>query len=138
MLIAPTALTAYQFILTEPEVRAAIANPSLLLPHFKSALQAGKAKDPQADLRAETPAPADAKPNLRTATIRIPSNDWIAFCAELARLYPAYQDSDNQPDMFHIALTARRCGFNDVTEDNFQQVISTLIAHAQETHPAPA
>lgn len=143
MLIAPTTFTAYQFILTEPELQAALADPSVLLPHFKAALdtkdgEAAQRPASRVDPGPDESDPAGQKPNLRTATIRIHTNDWVAFCAELARLYPHYQTNEGEPDKFHIALTARRCGFSEITEDNFQQVVATLIAHAQESHPAPA
>jgi hypothetical protein len=140
MMIAPTSLTAYQFIFTEPELRAAIANPASLLPHFKAALNVNRPAptvDPAATEPKADSTPASEKPNLRTATIRIPLDEWLAFCAEFARLYPHFQNGEGQPDKFHISLTALRCGFPEITPENFSQVVSALITHAQEQHPAP-
>lgn len=139
MLITPTTLTAYQLILTEPELRAAIANPAMMLPHYRAALTA-KPDRPGADLSRQLANGATdtaAKPGLRTVAIRIHSNEWIAFCTEFAKLYPDYLKNDGQPDMYHIGLGVLHCGYTEVTKDNFGQVVEALISRAQESHPAP-
>ncbi len=139
MLIAPTTLTAYQLILTEPELRAAIANPAMMLPHFRAALTAKPDRPntvPTGPL-ADSTTDAAAKPNLRTVAIRIHSNEWIAFCTEFAKLYPDYQKNDGQPNMYHIGLAVLHCGYPEVTKENFGRVVEALITRAQENHPAP-
>lgn len=47
MQIKPVTLRAFEFTLTEPELRDAIANPQVILPRFKAALN-GAFDDPSA------------------------------------------------------------------------------------------
>ena len=106
----------------------------------------------QATRPAATPAPApslapsapssQAKPaasNGRSASIRTPA--WTTAATALnKKLVEAgivyYQGKDGKPNLYHMAGSAAKCGYSEVTETNLVSVISDLEQHAREQSEA--
>lgn len=68
--------------------------------------------------------------------VRRATRDWARACKELSTRFPKYQttvrggEPSGQPNYFHILGAAAKCGFAEVTDDNYQIVIEAIAARA--------
>jgi len=80
-----------------------------------------------------TPAASD---NRKLA--RIISGAWFERAKKLAARVSYYQ-KDGQPDLYHLAGSALKCGYPEITDDNLADVLRALEQHAiEQTVEVPA
>jgi len=116
--------------------------------------QAGQAMTQPAAVPAPAPAPApapspapstpssQAKPaagNGRSALIKTPA--WTTAATALnKKLVEAgidyYQGKDGKPNLYHMAGSAAKCGYSEITEANLLSVLRDLEQHAREQSEA--
>lgn len=85
-------------------------------------------------------------PLLQRATNRILTDQaakgWRAGCTELALRYPRYLTVlrggklSNEPNLFHLLGAALKCGYPEVTDDNWREVLAAINQRAKPLHEA--
>jgi hypothetical protein len=69
--------------------------------------------------------------------VRAETPEWKAGCAEIAQRFPKYAQADGTPNQFHILSAAKKCGFDEVNDGNYEDAIDKIIESAgAEAQPA--
>jgi len=99
---------------------------------------------PDEEAQAHAPIDADvaqakAKPQTTPATgdkghkyAHVKSIAWFERAKALAARAPYYQDKNGQPNLYHLAGAALKCGYQEITDENLDAVLRDLEQHAIE------
>jgi hypothetical protein len=64
--------------------------------------------------------------------LRRESANWRAACKAFAARYPRYQQASGEPNMFHILGAAAKCGYSEITDDNWATAMEEMSRRAEE------
>lgn len=65
------------------------------------------------------------------ARARVQSRAWAARVDQLARECPYYQNAQGKADPYHMTGAAAKCGFQTITDENLDEVITALVEYAK-------
>lgn len=67
---------------------------------------------------------------------------WRDGCTELALRFPRYLTVlrggrlSNEPNFFHIQGAALKCGYPEIADDNWREVLAAIVQRAKPLHEA--